>query len=1230
MELETNMAKTKTHAEVPAKALLGPMIQKQPTTPEKQTGSWPTTDTTTAMLPPPQGEPATTRAADLMMAPAQGVSNSNRARIMTSMQRTVGNARLSRLLNPTVQTKLTVGAPNDLYEQEADRVADTVMRMPEPRIVEKADVSQNAQPFRLQRLCPVCQKKLQRQPMDENEEQNPSSAEPKCTEAVCPECEEKLQRQPMEEDQEEEPLQAKEAPGDTPEVTSEMESYLNTSRGGGQPLAESTRRSMEPRFGSDFSGVRVHTDSRAVGAARDLNAQAFTTGQDIYFGTGRYQSGTPPGQRLLAHELTHVVQQSGGRLQRAQTQDKKAVVQGDASVLVQRQFGGGGFGGGGAGGDFDDYLPDLPDPGELLNEAWESATNVVSDIWDRATALARALAGSVSLSGSKIVVEAPTLSVCPTLPISFNLPQLSTNVPLFSGALPITSTIFAQGTAVLHAGFTPSVDITAGPCLLRGLRIEIDPFSGVMHASANLDVDAAVSLVEQAQAGLRGDIALLAIIPAAIPIVLRAPVAALEAGFAGIGAGGAGTSIRLFGSFSYANGQLSLVAAGNQVIAIDVGFGLAGYGAIELAGVDVCNLYWPLVAWQDGFLVEMSFSAAANVGVGGAFATLTIRPPVVTGIDTGPLPANLIETMQTDDCPLCPALYEAGLMPSQRGGVWSGHPGGAWGSGPEEVFPRDRADNGIQNAAASLCRGACGWDCSACKPGEMSACETVTEEGSDFPYHRFWVYPEFASCGTHDACRQHDACYDWASAHGESFIGPNHRLCDLEIACKHGLENGIMWAIGKGPTDGTMPFSNKPRISTGCRGACPEDGRGQPGRRKYRIRLDDVPLFDAMSKNAELFDEAVDVPVWTGALPPPASFITVHLKAFAGLNARTDAALGPGKITGLIFEVDPFAGTYIGQGSIEIVGMANLYVVVEGGLELAGRILGVVPLASAPAMVRGDAVASARGVFLATAGIDFHCNRGEPGFNTRADLSLDTCLGLSFKVDGGISLEVLGLFRVFTLSWDLAAFQWQECLRLGSSVAPLSLKNEVGDDVVNLTIPTMKAAEFLKAAFTNDPETDQEPSRLPERLTGKELPILWPRQLPRPPDNPHLVRVSGTERDFEGLTRGRAQDDLYQEIRRNRGVLPPPRPCPNNPGDTVNDESLWNDPYDAHHIHPLFLGGRDIPSNLCALRADLHQQGHPKLYEQNSLIDYYREAGINAGNLKQHPDWTEYFILGDK
>lgn len=82
--------------------------------------------------------------------------------------------------------------------------------------------------------------------------------------------------------------------------------------GSGRALAPDVRTSMEPRFGFDFRSVRVHTDERAATSARSLHAAAYTVGQDLVFGAGRYQPTTNEGLRLLAHELTHVVQQSRG------------------------------------------------------------------------------------------------------------------------------------------------------------------------------------------------------------------------------------------------------------------------------------------------------------------------------------------------------------------------------------------------------------------------------------------------------------------------------------------------------------------------------------------------------------------------------------------------------------------------------------------------------------------------------------------------------------------------------------------------------------------------------------------------------------------------------------------------------------------------------------------------------------------------------------------------------
>jgi hypothetical protein len=82
--------------------------------------------------------------------------------------------------------------------------------------------------------------------------------------------------------------------------------------GGGQPLDTPTRHFMEGRFGSDFGDVRVHTDSKASESARAVSAQAYTVGSDVVFQSGTYAPETDAGKHMLAHELTHVVQQRSG------------------------------------------------------------------------------------------------------------------------------------------------------------------------------------------------------------------------------------------------------------------------------------------------------------------------------------------------------------------------------------------------------------------------------------------------------------------------------------------------------------------------------------------------------------------------------------------------------------------------------------------------------------------------------------------------------------------------------------------------------------------------------------------------------------------------------------------------------------------------------------------------------------------------------------------------------
>jgi len=191
------------------------------------------------------------------------------------LQRTIGNQAVQRLIKSgTLQTKLKIGQPGDKYEQEADRVADAVMRMPEPGV--------------------------QRQSIEEEEEKVQTKP---ITGQITP----LVQRQIEEED--EELIQAKTTGDVIHGKTSTMNSGIQSLQGGGQPLSGTVRSFFEPRLGADFSNVRVHNDTAAANAAHSINARAFTVGHNVVFGAGEYSPDALGGRKLLAHELTHVVQQ---------------------------------------------------------------------------------------------------------------------------------------------------------------------------------------------------------------------------------------------------------------------------------------------------------------------------------------------------------------------------------------------------------------------------------------------------------------------------------------------------------------------------------------------------------------------------------------------------------------------------------------------------------------------------------------------------------------------------------------------------------------------------------------------------------------------------------------------------------------------------------------------------------------------------------------------------------
>jgi hypothetical protein len=189
---------------------------------------------------------------EVLRSPGQPLEPETRAFMESRFGHDFSRVRVQAAELP-IQAKLTIGQPNDRYEQEADRVADAVMQIPESQSVENIDISKPNQNVNIQRMYP--------DPHD-------------------------------------------------PHVNPNLVGKINGLRYRVHTLPQSFRTFFEPRFGHDFSEVRLHTDAQAAESARAVNALAYTLGQDIFFGAGQYAPKMQSGKRLIAHELTHVIQQS--------------------------------------------------------------------------------------------------------------------------------------------------------------------------------------------------------------------------------------------------------------------------------------------------------------------------------------------------------------------------------------------------------------------------------------------------------------------------------------------------------------------------------------------------------------------------------------------------------------------------------------------------------------------------------------------------------------------------------------------------------------------------------------------------------------------------------------------------------------------------------------------------------------------------------------------------------
>lgn len=199
---------------------------------------------------------------------------------IAALQHTIGNRAVGRF----IQARLEVGQPGDIYEQEADRVAEQVMRMPDSAVTKDAALSDGVANAVVGGTDPV-------------------AAQLQCAcvgGAPCVECAggESAQRKPG---------------SNAADIGGSALADGSEALDAGRPLDQRTRAFFEPRLGHNFGHVRVHAGPHAGASARHLNAVAYTMGRDIVFGAGQFAPESAAGRHLLAHELAHVVQQGASR-----------------------------------------------------------------------------------------------------------------------------------------------------------------------------------------------------------------------------------------------------------------------------------------------------------------------------------------------------------------------------------------------------------------------------------------------------------------------------------------------------------------------------------------------------------------------------------------------------------------------------------------------------------------------------------------------------------------------------------------------------------------------------------------------------------------------------------------------------------------------------------------------------------------------------------------------------
>ncbi|MFT5821030.1 MAG: hypothetical protein ACI8ZM_002279 [Crocinitomix sp.] len=840
-----------------------------------------------------------------------------------------------------VQTKLEIGSPNDKFEQEADQMANQVMRKcatcEDEKTVQRVSMMRTDKS--VQRKCASCQ--------EEKVQRKCATCEEERIQRKCSKCGEKeeLRRKP-----------------------------IQISRG--PPVIQ---RYSWSEFTNDVSNAAGSAYNRAAGVAND----AYDAVADA--AVSAYDSAVSAGK--AAYNTVRSAAETAAGMVR------------EAADWMWNKI------------------------GDAANWAWERVTQFsgwvigkFQQAWAYAKRIATTIAGAVTFQNGILTITGPDLSLCP--PMTLPLPAFEEQAELLF-PLPLLfmgDHIDFLGSVGLQLSLWSQFSAHFGPCNLHNTSMSVDILGASSTVSADLDFNAGVSMMTEVRGGAIAHGSALIELPYGGPKILVAGLT-LEAGGAGNIDGSIMSSHQM--SFSASRGLFSgttLNMSDNAIFGIEGGVGFSAYAGLSLLGVNLCSLYYPL--W------EKRFQAAANIDfdIGLTFGGMmpSVAPSFnlnnISGVPYSQVPEAYDGSILDPDCPLCDVFQLLGLMPTQQGVQWSGHPEPAWG-GPLFAYPK--APQSI--ASGAKCRGACGPDCheDACTaPVDKYECEE-TENG-----HTWHLYPQYTKCDTHPGCQQHDHCYDWCAEGGEfGIVGPCHRWCDFECACDYGMPSCVDWARGGGVSSEKMPFSDPPSSTPGCRGGCPKNMAAKGEEPQYELCLPDFRLMERQEYSDGWSHTTPKVHVHAVELVLPyVGPVVLELKTDAEINTNITAGVGPIMLKKVCLGVDPSTGVYKGTARL------NAIVDLEGIVELVGNIYGS---ANWLCLLK---VAELIGSLIATgtAGLvneldykaDIECVNGEIRLVHGIDLS--SCLDLAFDLDAAFKLKIFG-FTAYTNQWNLAHWDWEKC-----------------------------------------------------------------------------------------------------------------------------------------------------------------------------------------------------------